>query len=123
MRKVAPKNVWIVDSDEGVAEVIQTILQRQGYKVESISSNKNLQVKLRYGKPDVILLDVHSFDDSNGQELLTMCKECKTNKDTSLIAVSEDAEVAHCVKDYADVFIEKPFEIDNLLKAVKGELH
>jgi CheY-like chemotaxis protein len=50
--------VLIVDDDDDACEMLATLVERAGYTVETVSNGREALERLRYLKPELILLDV-----------------------------------------------------------------
>ena len=63
------KKILIVDDDIDVINVIQTILEHEGYEVSSANNKKEGLEKAREIKPDLAILDVMMTTHYEGFEL------------------------------------------------------
>jgi DNA-binding response OmpR family regulator len=112
--------VLVVDDDKDILEVLKILLSVSGLQVEAISQHGEIYDNLFLFKPDVILLDVN-LGACDGR---TICKDLKSQaetKDISIIMFSANHNIRQSALDNnADGFIEKPFEIDQLVNTVKG---
>jgi DNA-binding response OmpR family regulator len=111
-------SVLIVDDDPGILNVVNIILSQNGYHVKGFSDGDDLLDKIVLEKPDILLLDIR-LGKKDGRNI---CKEIKANwkKDLKVILFSAN----HTLKETAlecnaDDFLEKPFEIDELLEKVR----
>lgn len=112
------KRILITDDDEGVQDIFKLIFERAGYEVsiygEAVSILQN-----NFAHPDLFLLDRQL----SGQDGLQVCKFLKnqaTTKNIPVIIVSATPGIAKLAEQAgADDFIEKPFQIKDLLKVVE----
>ncbi len=115
------KTILVVDDDEGIIEVVQIVLESEGYDVRT-SLTGDFLCQLDYTLPDLILLDVLLLGE-DGREI---CRALKNNSRTAHIPVillsahSDASKVADA--SGADGFLEKPFDLDELTEAVKKHL-
>ncbi len=115
------KKILVVDDDEGILEVVQIVLEGEGYQVQTCQNGKEL-LRLASTFPHLILLDV-LLSGEDGREL---CKQLKSNSVTRHIPVvmlsahSDASKVAD--GSGADDFLEKPFDVDVLLAMVEHHL-
>lgn len=108
------KEIFLVEDDEGIRELIEYLLLSKEYKVKAFPTAGKFRRSMTIQKPDLILLDV-MLPDGNGVE---MCRELGKGEDTSnipvvLMSAHVDDTVLQedCVKD----FIAKPFDVDDFL--------
>lgn len=111
------KKILIVDNEESILEALRFILTDAGYEVETrieIASQKVKKIS-----PDLILLDIR-LSGKNGGEIARKLKGDKATKHIPIILISASPIKAKLIKEYgADDYIQKPFDIDFLLKRVK----
>lgn len=114
-------HILVVDDDEGIVEVIQIVLEGEGYAVRTATNGAGLH-DLTDDLPDLILLDVLLSGD-DGRDI---CKALKSNPMTRSIPVimlsahSDASKVADA--GGADDFLEKPFDVDKLIDIVAKNL-
>lgn len=111
------KKILITDDDEGVQDIFKLIFERAGYDVCVQGSALSI-LENNYVRPDLFLLDRQL----SGQDGLKVCRFLKSNnktKDIPVIIVSATPGIASMAKEAgADDFIEKPFQMKDLLKVV-----
>lgn len=115
------KQVFIVEDDPDIRELIEFLLKRRKYKVESFSTAKGFRAGIRLSKPDLILLDI-MLPDGNG---LDLCRDLNTNIETCDIPVvlmsahtAIDISEEMCARD----FIQKPFDVSDFSSRVHKQL-
>jgi DNA-binding response OmpR family regulator len=115
------KKILVVDDDESIAEVVQIVLEGEGYQVSTNMDGENLHF-LQGNVPDLILLDV-LLAGIDGRDI---CRSLKSNLLTQHIPVimlsahSDASKVADM--SGADDFLEKPFDVDALIGIVAKHL-
>lgn len=113
------KRILLAEDDIAISEVVSIILKDENYQVTIPKSFAELEKLVKKDKFDLILLDALLW----GKNCQSICEEIKTNPSTKNIPVilvtarSDAKSVADSIG--ADDVIEKPFEIDVLLKRVK----
>lgn len=117
------RRILAVDDNNDILEIIQYILEEQGYEVDTLSSGDHLFEKIDERAPDLILLDV-MLGDMDGREL---CKDVKRNKKTHdipviLVSASHHAEASINHEGGPDDFLAKPFDIYALISKVETHL-
>jgi len=111
------KKILIVDNEESILEALGFILNEAGYKVETRLEIGVSKVKKKL--PDLILLDMR-LSGKNGGEIAKKLKSDTETKNIPVILISASPINAKLVRKYgADDYIQKPFDIDFLLKKVE----
>lgn len=112
------KKILVTDDDEGVQDIFKLIFEKAGYEVdiygEAISIFEN-----KYKCPDLFLLDrqLRGYD---GLKLCTFLKNQPSTKNIPIIIVSATSDIGKLAQEAgADDFIEKPFQIKELLQKVE----
>lgn len=114
------KTVMVVDDEEDNRSTVKAVLERNGYKViTAISGDDCLSLlsKKKDNPPDVILLDIMM----PGTPTREVVKKLKSYKIAYLTVVRmTEAEKEELLKQKNIVdFIQKPFDIQNLIQRVK----
>lgn len=111
------KKILITDDDEGVQDIFKLIFERAGYDV-SVQGDAFSIFDNNYIRPDLFLLDRQL----SGQDGLNVCRFLKSDNNTKnipVIIVSATPGIARMAKEAgANDFIEKPFQMKELLKVV-----
>lgn len=115
------KKILVVDDDESIVEVVQLVLEGEGYSVQT-NTNGNVLPLLKKERPDLILLDM-LLSGVDGRDI---CKKLKSDHETVRIPVimlsahSETDKAADA--SGADDYLEKPFDVDALIAIVERHL-
>ncbi len=116
------QRILVVDDDEDLHELVNTALEREGYGVLSAADAfEGLEILARE-KVDLALLDV-MMPGMDGLEMLARLRP--QHEDLRVImmtAMSTPETVVSAMRDHACDFLAKPFDIDDLLSAVRGAL-
>jgi DNA-binding NtrC family response regulator len=112
-------NILIVDDELGFCELIQGILAKEGYKVDTaISSFEGLSL-LRQNTYDIVYADL-KMSEMNGLELLKAIKEMDENIIVMVITGYGTIETAvEATKYGAYDYITKPFQKDEIKKVTR----
>jgi DNA-binding response OmpR family regulator len=114
--------ILVVDDDLDILVVMEILLTMKGFSVEVTAKWENTLEKVTSFKPDLILLDVLI----SGNDGRTICKQLKSQNDTKeipIIMFSAHPSAAATIAEYgADDFIAKPFDVNDLLAKVNGQL-
>lgn len=108
--------VLIIDDDPDVRTVMNVLMKKQGYEVETAFNREDALSKLEYFQPSVILLDV-LLSGTDGRELCKEIKQRDEMKIVPVIMVSAHPGAAENIGNYgADDFICKPINTPVLLE-------
>ena len=111
--------VLIVDDLEGVRRMLLYALE-DDYTVSQACNGQEALTMAAAEQPDVIVMDL-DMPIMDGVEATRRLKADPFLSAIKVLAVSgqHDSEKARLVRDSADAFIEKPFEIVELIAAVR----
>ncbi|GAC1405450.1 MAG: response regulator [Ktedonobacteraceae bacterium] len=115
-----PERIYVVDDEQSILEVVQIVLESEGYSVQTYMNSSFLQ-DLQHSTvlPDAILLDM-LLSGEDGREI---CRKMKTDTHLQhipvimLSAYSDASKIADT--SGADAFLEKPFDVDALIEIVQ----
>lgn len=118
-----PARILIVDDDENIRKVVQTILEEEGYLVEQVDTAQKAIEKTKKKYYNVALIDIR-LPDMEGIELLTRMKEYTPRMRKIVITGYPTLQNAiEAVNRGADAYIMKPFDVENVLNTIKDQLH
>lgn len=106
--------VLIIENDESMNLLLNTILNIQGYDVEIVNSYNDITSTI----PAVVILDAGNIDNLTGIEA---CKKLKQKEDynhTKFIMTSIIHDKELILNSGADLYLPKPYDISNLIKWV-----
>ncbi len=113
--------VLLVEDDVAIGTGLQYSLEREGYEVERLESQKEAEERWQAGKFDLCILDIN-LPDGNGYDI---CKYIKAREDVPIIFLTaSDAEVnvVMGLEMGADDYICKPFRINELMARIRTVL-
>jgi CheY-like chemotaxis protein len=114
------KKILIADDDADILEALTLILEEDGYAVETTSDGAKLSAlgTLEHDLPDLLLLDIW-MSGCNGREMCQLLKHQPQTRTLPIILFSANRETEQIAQEAgADAFIEKPFDLDDLLAVV-----
>src|SRR5579862_4480799 len=113
------ERILVVDDEPSIRKYLQTLLEVDGYAVETVSSGAEVLERISTGeRPDYILLDV-LMPEMNGIE--TLQRLMQINRQLSVIMLScsnEVGTVVEAIRIGAQDYITKPFEKSELDAAI-----
>jgi two-component system, response regulator, stage 0 sporulation protein F len=120
-----PIKMLVVDDQAGIRFLLREVFERQNYEVfEAVNATDAIE-KANKITPNVVLSDIGlgGKDKLDGCDAIMSIKSKKP--DTVAIVISGDynyEKIKKVKQCGADSYIEKPFEVDNLIAMVNEEL-
>ena len=117
--KNMPKNIYIVEDEENILEIISYNLEKNGYKVKGFQKGKDFLDYFERKKPDMVILDL-MLPDMDGFDI---CRDIKNKSSVPVIILSARGEELDKVLGLelgADDYIVKPFSVRELLARIKN---
>lgn len=119
-KRKSQKRILVVDDDPAILESIQIILEGEGYEVCICESGSGLCTKISEINPNVIVLDYWLPGEEDGGAIAKRIKSNINSQDIPIIMISASNAAEKIARDAGvDDFIEKPFDIDDLIGKVK----
>lgn len=113
-------NVWVVEDDTALREMLTAYLQRQGMGVRAMASAEALFVELASQVPDLLILDVGL----PGMDGLDACRRLRQSGNAVpvilLTARSEEIDRVLGLEMGADDYLSKPFSARELVARVRA---
>ena len=120
----AKETVFLIDDDDMIADVSEMILKNSGYDVVSAKSGKEaIEIyKENHSKIDMVILDM-ILPDMGGGDTYDRLKEINPGVKVLLASGYDiDYQGRDIIERGCDGFIQKPFNMNELLEKVSGIL-
>jgi len=114
-------NILIVDDEPNIIELAKLYLEREGFKVEGVSTGKDALTRQETGKPDLIILDL-MLPDIDGFDVCRRIRAKSNIPILMLTARKEDVDKIIGLELGADDYLTKPFNPRELVARVKAIL-
>jgi len=124
MSKILKPSILVVDDEESISTVIRYNLQKEGYRVTTISDGTDALKYAQENKPDLILLD-WMLPSIPGVEICRKLREEPETANIPIIMVSARTEEFDRITGLdrgADDYIIKPFSPAELIARIKAIL-
>ncbi len=115
------RRVLIVEDDHNIADLLRLYLEKEGYEVTLALDGVKGVEQFRTVRPDLVLLDVML----PGVDGWGVCRTIRTEAKTPIImltAKSETEDKVYGLKQGADDYITKPFEMKEVLARIEAVL-
>jgi len=115
-------HILIVDDNLEIIELLEDILENEGFQVSSAENGAEALMKLKRGEiPNLILLDI-MMPNMSGYEL---CSQIRREWDLPILFLSAKGKAVDKVVGFeigADDYITKPFDTEELLARIRAHL-
>ena len=114
-------DILIVDDERDIRELIADILEDEGFSARKVGTADDCMREVMTAPPNLLILDIWLKDsDMDGIDILKRVKKEYPNIPVVIISGHGNIEIAvAAIKQGAYDFIEKPFNIDQLLVVIK----
>ncbi len=114
-------DILIVDDERDIRELISDILKDEGYTTRLAGNSDSAMREVKDEEPALMILDIWLKDsDMDGIDILKAVKRDHPNIPIVIISGHGNVEIAvAAIKQGAYDFIEKPFNIDQLLVVIR----
>jgi len=115
------RKVLVADDDASVLELCRMVLENEGFEVFTADDVPSCITRARTELPDLVLLD-WMMPGVDGMEALRALKASLRTRHIPVVmltALDGLAEITVATYSGADGYITKPFEMDDLLTAVR----
>lgn len=114
--------IIIIDDDESIRKILATILEEEGYTVDTANTGKEGINKTNDNCYNLALIDM-KLPDIEGIDLLLKIKDTTPRMRKIIITGFPTIQNAmEAVNRRADAFILKPFEVEKVLQTIREQL-
>jgi len=111
-------HVLLVDDEPALVSVLQPVLKAAGWTV-SVAMDGNAAISAVVAQdPDVVLLDL-GLPDMDGKDVIRMIRESSPVPIIVISARHQEAEKIAALDEGADDYVNKPFEIGELMARIR----
>lgn len=117
-----PYSILVVDDELSMRELLEFMLEKQGYKVVCAANGKEALSRIEKHRYDLLLCDIR-LGDMTGLEVLKASKRKRPNATVIMISAFATTETAvEAMNQGAFDYVPKPFETKELLQAIANAL-
>lgn len=119
---VSSKTILVVDDEPLMREFLQEALSEEGYKVLTAESASEALDGFQESNPDCLMLDIR-LPDRSGLDVLKDIREIDSRIPVIMMtAYGEMEDVIEALREMADDFLPKPFEVPEVIQTLDGVL-
>jgi DNA-binding response OmpR family regulator len=117
------KKILICDDDEGILDMLELILEDNGYTIIPEKNSLNIKSTIELQQPDLVLLDLW-MPVLSGDQIVKSLRDNKSTEKLPVIIISASRDGKQIAEDSgASGFIAKPFDFDELIRMIEGYLN
>jgi signal transduction histidine kinase/ActR/RegA family two-component response regulator len=114
-------DILVVEDDADCRDVLQQVLEMEGYRVTSVSSARAARALLAETRPALVLLDLR-LSEEDGMSVLHFVRQTPRLADVAVYIISGARDLASLTEgrglDRIDGFFEKPLQVPRVLDTV-----
>src|SRR5687767_7395605 len=116
------KRILVIDDNVAILDVVQVILEGQGFVVETTTHAEEALAKVDSFHPYLILLDVY-LAGTDGRQICRTLKSTEGTKDIPIIMFSAQSKLEEVLTQCnANDFMSKPFDVSDLIGKIRFHL-
>lgn len=113
-----PIRLLYVDDEESLRILVKSQLISEGFHVEAADDGDTAVEELKKNTYDIVLLDIR-MPRMNGIEVLKFIKQQKIKSRVVMLTAVDDLSIAiESVKNGANDYVTKPYDLNNLLACI-----
>lgn len=113
--------ILLVDDEPSLVAVLQPVLEAADYAVVVAADGEGAVIALSRTEPDVVLLDL-GLPDMDGKAVIARLRALSEAPIIVVSARHQEAEKIAALDEGADDYVNKPFEIGELLARIRAAL-
>ena len=114
------KKILVIDDEVNICNILRKYFTDRGYTVFTSTEAGEGLMMLNQEKPDVLILDIR-MPGLNGIDTLRLAREVNQNiRVIMLTAIRDELIVKEAAALGASVYMTKPFNLEELEKAIRG---
>ena len=114
-----PRSVLVVDDEPEIRSLLTDLLKEEGYQVRTADSGAKALAEIAKKMPDLVMMDI-KLPDQDGIALLRQLKRDEPELEVIVMTAFGGSSTAIKAMEHgAYDYVTKPFEIDDLLAALK----
>ena len=117
------KRILLIEDEELIRSFLARAFDREGYYIGQACSYSEAMKKIGEGGWDLAVVDLNLYDGMRGIEIIREFHRSSPTTKIVVITALDTEDIREMVmKEGVEVVFDKPFEIANVRKAIKGIL-
>jgi len=118
---MSTKRILIVEDDPQLGILTREIISTIGFGTELVADGALAIQAIAETKPDLVILDMH-LPNISGAEILSQMRADPALKEIKVLISTADIAMIRANESLANGFLLKPFDIQQLIQAVKKQI-
>jgi CheY-like chemotaxis protein len=111
------KLILVIDDEPSIATMLQAVLEDEGYRVMIARNGRDGLARLQENRPELVLCDI-MMPVLDGPGLIQAMQSNPAHRDIPVVLMSAVDRSINSVRSQCAAFIQKPFQLDQLLDTV-----
>lgn len=111
------KQIVIIDDEIDIAESLAAVLETEGFDVKTYSNGYKGIEEMKKSAPDLLIVDV-MMPKPRGVEVVRLMKEESSLKTVPIMMMSASKEPQPESEEKWNLFVRKPFDMEDLLASI-----
>ena len=107
----------LVEDDAGIRRLVERLLQRRNFEVDSATDGQTALDKLRGGHYSVLILDL-MVPKVNGFEIIEFIRREELDLPVAVVSAVSQQALTRLDPEIVKVVIPKPFDVEEFTKAI-----
>ena len=116
-------NIFVANDNSDFLELMRELLHDEGYGVTVLHASEHAYTEIKHAAPDVVILDMTLEHPDDGWAILQLLKLDPSTAHIPVIICSADVillkERESQIREMHCFVVEKPFDLDILLEAIR----
>ncbi|MEZ5066560.1 MAG: sigma-54 dependent transcriptional regulator [bacterium] len=114
--------VLVIDDESGVRTTLRRALEEEGFSVRTAATGRAALRTAEEARPDVAVVDLKLGDASGLDVLRDLKQRCPTTVTIMISAYGDVQDVVQAMKLGADDYVQKPYDLDEMVRCVRQTL-
>ena len=119
MRLLKKPRVLLLDDDASIQRLIASLLRREGFRVDCVSTGRQAIEKIKRVKYDVLLLDIMTPTEGGTTVVHYLREHDAAMLRRIVLVTASPASGLRSVSKHVYAVVKKPFEADELVATVR----
>ena len=123
--KAATRRILVVDDEEMILDISRSILQKEGYHVDTASNGEKARTLIEDNSYDLVIADLWMPGTLSGMDLFRWALESKPEMRDRIMFMTGDVdadEVRTFLEETRRPCLAKPFGVPEYLRVIEGAL-